>query len=29
MPMRYFWINTIPVTITAPALGWIIGDLVW
>jgi hypothetical protein len=29
MPMQFFWINTIPVTITAAALGWIIGDLVW
>lgn len=28
MPMRYFWINTVPVVITAAALGWIIGDLV-
>lgn len=29
MPMPYFLINAIPVTITAAALGWIIGDLVW
>ncbi len=29
MPMQYFLINTIPITITAAALGWIIGDLVW
>lgn len=29
MPMRYFLINAIPVTVTAAALGWIIGDLVW
>jgi len=29
MPMQYFLINTIPVIVTAAALGWIIGDLVW
>lgn len=29
MPMRYFLVNMVPVTVTAAALGWIIGDLVW
>ena len=29
MPMLYFYINIVPVTVTAVALGWIIGDLVW
>ena len=28
MPMRYFLVNIFPVTVTAAALGWIIGDLV-
>lgn len=29
MPMRYVLVNLVPVTVTAAALGWIIGDLVW
>ncbi len=29
MPMRYFLINIVPVTVTAAAFGWILGDLIW
>ncbi len=29
MPMRYLAINMIPVTVTAAAFGWILGDLIW
>ncbi len=29
MPVRYVLINAIPVTITAAAFGWILGDLIW
>lgn len=29
MPMQYFVINIVPVTVTAAALGWILGDLIW